>query len=63
LIDDATDQIVGAHLLGHNADELINLFTIAIQSGIRLRIEEDDLCISDARFKRAVHVVVVLCGK
>ncbi len=35
LIDEATDQIVGAHLLGHNAEELINLFTIAIQSKIR----------------------------
>ena len=35
LIDEATDQIVGAHLLGHNSEELINLFTIAIQSKIR----------------------------
>jgi glutathione reductase (NADPH) len=25
---------VGAHLLGHNAEELINLFTIAMQSKI-----------------------------
>jgi glutathione reductase (NADPH) len=35
LIDEATDQIIGAHLFGHNAEELINLFTIAIQSKIR----------------------------
>ena len=35
LIDEDSDRIVGAHLLGHNADELINLFTMAIQSGIR----------------------------
>jgi len=35
LIDEATDQIVGAHLLGHNAEELINLFTLAIHSKIR----------------------------
>lgn len=34
LIDEDTDQIVGAHLLGHNADELINLFTLAMQSKI-----------------------------
>jgi glutathione reductase (NADPH) len=34
LIDEASDQIVGAHLLGHNAEELINLFTIAMQSKI-----------------------------
>jgi glutathione reductase (NADPH) len=35
LIDEDTDQIVGAHLLGHNAEELINLFTMAINSKIR----------------------------
>jgi glutathione reductase (NADPH) len=35
LIDEATDQIIGAHLLGHNADELINLFAMAIHSKIR----------------------------
>jgi glutathione reductase (NADPH) len=34
LIDENTDQILGAHLLGHNAEELINLFTIAIQAKI-----------------------------
>lgn len=34
LIDEATDQIAGAHLLGHNAEELINLFTVAMQSKI-----------------------------
>ena len=34
LIDEASDQIVGAHLLGHNAEELINLFTMAMQSKI-----------------------------
>jgi glutathione reductase (NADPH) len=35
LIDEDSDQIVGAHLLGHGAEELINLFTIAIRSKIR----------------------------
>jgi glutathione reductase (NADPH) len=35
LIDEATDQIIGAHLLGHNAEELINLFTLAIHSKMR----------------------------
>ena len=34
LIDEATDQIIGAHLFGHNAEELINLFTIAMQAEI-----------------------------
>jgi glutathione reductase (NADPH) len=35
LIDEASDQIAGAHLLGHNAEELINLFTLSMQSKIR----------------------------
>ena len=34
LIDENNDQILGAHLLGHNADELINLFTVAMRSKI-----------------------------
>jgi glutathione reductase (NADPH) len=35
LIDEASDRIVGAHLLGHNAEEIINLFAMAIHSRIR----------------------------
>jgi glutathione reductase (NADPH) len=35
LIDESSDQILGAHLLGHNAEEVINLFAIAIHSKIR----------------------------
>jgi glutathione reductase (NADPH) len=31
LIDDATGQLLGAHLLGPHADELINLFALAIR--------------------------------
>lgn len=37
LIDEDSDRIIGAHILGHNAEELINIFTIAIQAGIRTR--------------------------
>ena len=39
LIEEGTGWIVGAHLLGPNAAEVINLFAIAI----RLRIRADDL--------------------
>ena len=39
LIEEGTGRIVGAHLLGPNAAEVINLFAIAI----RLRISADDL--------------------
>ncbi len=34
LIDEATDQIVGAHILGHQGEELIHLFTLAMNHGI-----------------------------
>lgn len=34
LIEDGTDHILGAHLLGPHADETINLFALAIKSGI-----------------------------
>jgi len=34
LIEDGTDRILGAHLIGPNADELINVFALAIQTGI-----------------------------
>ena len=34
LIDEATDQIVGAHLLGPAAEEVIGLFTLAMTHGI-----------------------------
>ncbi|TAN13703.1 MAG: NAD(P)/FAD-dependent oxidoreductase [Chitinophagaceae bacterium] len=34
LVDKETDQIIGAHLLGTNAEETINLFTLAMNAGI-----------------------------
>ncbi len=34
LIEEGTDRILGAHLLGPHADETINLFALAIKSGI-----------------------------
>jgi glutathione reductase (NADPH) len=34
IVDKATDSIVGAHLLGEGADEVINLFALAIRFGI-----------------------------
>jgi glutathione reductase (NADPH) len=34
LVDRETDQIVGAHVLGPHAEELINLFGLAIRQGI-----------------------------
>jgi len=34
LVEENTDRILGAHLLGGEADEVINLFALAIRSGI-----------------------------
>jgi glutathione reductase (NADPH) len=35
LVEDGTDRILGAHLLGDQAAETINLFAVAIRSGMR----------------------------
>jgi len=35
LVDKETDQIIGAHLLGPNAEEVINLFTLAMNAEIK----------------------------
>ena len=35
IVEEATDRILGAHLLGSEADEVINLFAVAIRSGMR----------------------------
>ncbi len=35
LVEEGSDRILGAHLLGPHADELINIFALAIRSGMR----------------------------
>ena len=34
LVDRATGRIVGAHLLGHNAEEVVNVFALAMTAGV-----------------------------
>jgi glutathione reductase (NADPH) len=34
LIDETSDRVVGAHLLGHGAEEVIHTFALAIEKGI-----------------------------
>ena len=34
LVDASTDEIVGAHLVGHRAEELVHFFALAMQHGI-----------------------------
>lgn len=36
LVDEKGDRILGAHILGHNAEEMINIFALAIRQGIPL---------------------------
>jgi glutathione reductase (NADPH) len=43
LVEDETERILGAHLIGPHAEEQINLFTLAIQSGIRASEIENTL--------------------
>jgi len=35
LIEESTDRILGAHVLGSEAEEVINLFGLAMRSGMR----------------------------
>jgi glutathione reductase (NADPH) len=35
LVEEGTDHILGAHILGSDSGEVINLFAIAIRAGIR----------------------------
>ena len=37
LIEDGTGRILGAHLLGHNAAEAINIFALAMKFGLTTR--------------------------
>jgi glutathione reductase (NADPH) len=34
LVDEGTDRILGAHLLGPHVDEVINIFALAIRRGL-----------------------------
>jgi glutathione reductase (NADPH) len=35
LVEEGTDRLLGAHLLGLHAEEVINLFALAIRAGLR----------------------------
>jgi glutathione reductase (NADPH) len=37
LIEENSDQVLGAHLLGPNAEEVVNLFALAIRHGVKAR--------------------------
>ncbi|HKR61418.1 MAG TPA: hypothetical protein VJS64_17155, partial [Pyrinomonadaceae bacterium] len=35
LVEESTDRIIGAHLLGEHAEEVINIFGLAIRHGLK----------------------------
>ena len=43
LIEEETDRILGAHLLGPHADEVINVFAVAMQAGMTAAVLKEML--------------------
>ncbi len=43
LVDQSADRIVGAHLVGHQGEELIHLFAMAMRHGIKASALKDDM--------------------
>jgi len=41
LVEEGTGRILGAHVLGHNADEVINLFGLAMRAGLPASILQE----------------------
>lgn len=35
LVDDDNGRVIGAHLLGSHADDVINVFAVAMRAGLR----------------------------
>ena len=43
LVDEGTDRIVGAHMVGHQGEDLIHLFALAMRHGIPASALKDDM--------------------
>jgi glutathione reductase (NADPH) len=37
LVEDGTERILGAHLLGIDAEEVVNIFALALRTGLSAR--------------------------
>jgi glutathione reductase (NADPH) len=46
LIEEGTDRILGAHMIGPHAEEVINIFSIAIRSGLTAKTLNDPILYS-----------------
>ena len=43
LVDEKEDRIIGAHMVGHKAEELIHLFAMAMRHGIKASAIKEDM--------------------
>lgn len=43
LVEESTDRILGAHLIGPHVDEVINVFALAIRNGLRAKDLQDTM--------------------
>ena len=43
LVDEGADRIVGAHMVGHQSEDVIHLFALAMRHGIAASSLKDDL--------------------
>ena len=43
LVDERKDRVVGAHMVGHQGEELIHLFALAMKHGIAASALKDDM--------------------
>ncbi|MGH9104430.1 MAG: dihydrolipoyl dehydrogenase family protein, partial [Acidimicrobiales bacterium] len=41
LVEDGTERVLGAHLLGPHAEEVVNVFALAVRKGLRARDLKD----------------------
>ncbi|HET7118046.1 MAG TPA: NAD(P)/FAD-dependent oxidoreductase [Hanamia sp.] len=57
LVDKETDLIIGAHLLGPNAEETINIFTLAMNAGITASVLRKTIFSYPTNASDVVHMV------
>jgi len=57
LVDEGSGKILGAHLLGPGSEELINVFAVAMRSGMRARELKDVIFAYPTRASDAAYMV------
>lgn len=57
IVEDGSRRILGAHLVGPHADEVINLFGLAIRHGLTARSQEHHVCLPDRCVRHRLHAL------